>query len=63
MQNILYTKRVCKDFKAKNFREYHDLYLESDILLLVDIFENFRNMYLVISALDPAKNFLFGLAW
>ena len=30
MQNILYTKRVCNDFKTKNFREYHDLYVESD---------------------------------
>ena len=63
MQNILHAKRVCKDFKITNFGEYHDLYVESDTLLLVDIFENFRNMYLVISALDPAKKVLFGIAW
>ena len=39
-------KRVCKDFETKNVGEYHDLYVESDILLLADIFENFRNMCL-----------------
>ena len=32
-------KRVCKDFEIKNLREYHDLYVQSDTLLLVDVFE------------------------
>ena len=63
MQNILHAKRVYKDFKIKNFGEYHDLYVESDTLLLGDIFQNFRNRCLVIYELDPAKNFSFGLAW
>ena len=52
-----HTKKVCKDFKIKNLGEYHALYLQSDTLLLADVFENFRNMCLEIYALDPAKFF------
>ena len=48
-------KRVCKDFEMKNFGEYHDLYVQSDILLLANVFENFRNMCLEIYDLGPAK--------
>ena len=33
-------KRVCKDFAIKNLGEYHDLYVQSNILLLADISEN-----------------------
>ena len=35
---------MFKRFKLKNLREYHDLYVQSDTLLLMDVFENFRNM-------------------
>ena len=41
-----HAKRVCKDFEKKNLGEYYDLYVQSDALLLVDVFENFRNMCL-----------------
>ena len=34
-------KRVCKDFEIKNLREYHDLYVQSNTLLLADVFKNF----------------------
>ena len=47
--------RVCKDFEIKNFGEYHDLYVQRDKLLLADVFENFRNIYLKICKLSPAK--------
>ena len=47
-----------------NFRDYHDLYVQNDILLLVDIFENFRNNCLGIYELDSAYFLsLPGLAW
>ena len=44
--------------------EYHDFYVQSDTLLLVDVFENFRKTCLKVYELDPAQ-FLSapGLAW
>ena len=59
-----HAERVCKEFEIKNLGEYHDLYVQSDTLMLADVFENFRNMCLKIYELDPAK-FLSapGLAW
>ena len=57
-------KRVFKDVEIKNSEEYNDLYLQSDTLLLADIFENFRNICLKIYELNLAC-FLAapGLAW
>ena len=56
--------RVCKDFEIKNLGEYHDLYVQSNTLLLADVFENFINTCINIYGLDSAK-FLTapGLAW
>ena len=45
---------VFKKFKLKNLEEYHDLYVQSDTLLLADVFENFRNMCIKVYELDPA---------
>ena len=53
--NYVHGKRVCKDFEIKNLGEYHGLYVQSDTLLLVDVFENLQNMCLEIYELDPAK--------
>ena len=50
-----HAKRICRDFVIKNLGEYHNLYVKSDTLLLVDVFENFRNMCLEIYKLDSAK--------
>ena len=53
-----------KDFEIKFFRRYNDLYVQSNTLLLADVFESFRNMYLKIYELDPAKLLsASGLAW
>ena len=48
-------KRLCKDFEIKSLGEYHDLYVQSDAILLAEVFENFRNMGLEIYELDPKK--------
>ena len=57
-------RKACKDFEIKSIGQYHDFYGQSNTLLLADVFENFKNMCLKISNLDPAK-FLSapGIAW
>ena len=45
---------MFKKFKLKHLGEYHDLYVQSDTLPLVDVFENFRNMCIKMYELDPA---------
>ena len=59
-----HTKKVWKMFKFKNMGEYHDLYLGSDVLLLADVFENFRKTCLQYYKLDPCHYFTSpGLSW
>ena len=49
---------------CKTLRDYHDLYLKSDVLLLADVFENFRKTCLHHYKLDPAHYYTSpGLAW
>ena len=50
----MHAKRVFKKFNNKNLGDYHDLYVQSDTLLLADVFENFRNKCIEIYELDPA---------
>ena len=59
-----YAKRVFKNLSNKNLGDYHDLYVQSDTLLLADVFENLRNMCIKVYELNPA-HFLSapGLAW
>ena len=56
--------KVFNKFNIKNLGEYHDLYVQSDTILLADVFESFRNLCLNTYELDPANFFsLQGLAW
>ena len=55
---------MFKVFKSGNLGNYHDLYVQSDTLLLADVFNNFRDMCLKEYELDPAHFLsLPGLAW
>ena len=59
-----HAKRVCKDFEIKNLGDGHDLYVQSNTLLLADVFNNFRNIFLKIYEKVPERIFLaLGLAW
>ena len=55
---------VFKGFKLENLGDYHYLYVQSDTLLLADVFNNFRDMCIKEYELDPAHFLsLPGLAW
>ena len=45
--------RVYDAHEFSTFGEYHDLYLLGDVLLLADVFENFRDFALAHYGLDP----------
>ena len=49
-------KRVWENFEIKILSECYDLYVQSDTLLLVDVFGNLQNEYLKISNLNPIQD-------
>ena len=56
--------KVWNEFGLKNMGDYHDLYLETDVILLANVFESFRKVCLDNYGLDPAHFYTApGLAW
>ena len=49
-----HAKRVFKSLNNKNLGDYHDVYVQSDTLLVAYVFENFRSKCIEIYELDPA---------
>ena len=63
-KNYKHVWNVWNSFNMKTFKDYHKLYNITDVLLLADVFENFRNLCLKIYGLDPVYYFTApGLAW
>ena len=63
-KNYKHACNVWNTFKMKTFKDYHKLYNETDVLLLADVFENFRDLCLKIYRLDPVYYYTApGLAW
>ena len=56
--------KVWETFEMKTLQDYHDLYNEADVLLLADVFENFRDICIKNYKLDPGHYYTApGLAW
>ena len=63
-EDYLHAQEVWKEFNCKSFRDYDNLYNVSDVLILADVIENFRDVCIENYKLDPAHYFTApGLAW
>ena len=63
-KDYLHAVKIWNNFKMKNMRHYHHLYLQTDVLLLADVFEKFINRSLEFYKLHPSYYFSPpGLSW
>ena len=59
-----HAQQVWDTFDCRNIGDYHDIYLRTDVMLLVDVFENFRRTAMATYGLDPAHYYtLPGYSW
>ena len=59
-----HAQKVWDTFGCTTLGDYHDLYLRTDVLLLADVFENFRKAAMATYGLDPAHYYtLPGCSW
>ena len=63
-EDYQHAHNVWNAFSCQTLQDYHDIYLQSDVLLLADVFENFRKACFEHYKLDPAHYYTVpGLAW
>lgn len=59
-----HAQKMWKEFNCKTMRDYHDIYLKTDVLLLADVMEHYRNICIENYELDPLWYYTApGLAW
>ncbi|KAL9979157.1 hypothetical protein ACROYT_G016776 [Oculina patagonica] len=59
-----HAQNVWKTFGCQTLSDYHDLYVQTDVTLLADVFENSRKICLEKYVLDPANYYTSpGLSW
>ena len=59
-----HAQRIWKEFRIHNLGDYHDLYLRTDVVLLANVYEAFREMCLEYYKLDPVHFYTSQrLAW
>ncbi|XP_051167813.1 uncharacterized protein LOC127285718 [Leptopilina boulardi] len=62
--DYVHAQNVWSEFNCQNLGDYVYLYMQTDVLLLADIFENFRDQCLLAYGLDPAHYYTTpGLTW
>ena len=63
-EDYQHAQKVWEEFEIKSMEGYLELYNETDVFLLADVFENFRDICLENYKLDPAHYFTApGLSW
>ena len=63
-EDYRYAQRVWKEFGIHNLGDYHNLYLRTDVALLANMYEAFRDTCLKHYKLDPVHFYTSpGQAW